>query len=488
MKSIAMTVLLLLTTTQLMAAPKSGPLNAFELGKRQFENGNFTRALDLFATAIDQAHDSSSRSKAFYYQGMVLFELGYYFSSYVSFRNVLLGADERNRDVYEKAIKNAVTITDRLGMVDRSGKILEKLPDGYIPTAVADSAHYAIGVYLLFNGEEDRAAGRLKSVHPHSAYYTKALFHLGVIATKKKDYKEAVFYFQKVTDLTRGKSGTESISELARLNLARSVYSSGDMEQAVELYSRFTSSSPYWLTILLEAGWPLMRVADTTVSLGNLHTVLSPFYREDLVGEAYLLRATILFSLCRYEEMRRTLSTFFALYDPVVRAMQTESSQLGSSEAYYRAFSTEKGLHRAFLNTVKRDPGVVKLVKTQRLLRDERRQISRFGRNEQMRRIAAVLDEAEKTISSEIGSTLQRLHKRKLAELLDQREQANYLKVEIVTGEKELIESQKGLPPRRIVDVETTVAAGYDFWAYNGEYWEDELGAYVYTTESACVH
>jgi hypothetical protein len=120
-------------------------------------------------------------------------------------------------------------------------------------------------------------------------------------------------------------------------------------------------------------------------------------------------------------------------------------------------------------------------------LQDERRNISRFSKNDQMRRIATILDEAIKSEQDEMGRVLQKLHKRRLAELVEQREQANYLKVEIVTGEKELIEGQKGLPPKRVVDVETSVASAYHFWPYKGEYWEDELGTYVYTTETSCV-
>src|SRR5205823_5139657 len=119
-------------------------------------------------------------------------------------------------------------------------------------------------------------------------------------------------------------------------------------------------SSPHWLTVLLEASWPLMRVNDTTVSLGNLHTVLSPFYREDLVGEGYILRTTILYSLCKYEEMRQTLSQFFTLYDPVLRAMQSEQSHFGGPEAFYTAFNSGKGLNRSFMNFAKRDQGIAK--------------------------------------------------------------------------------------------------------------------------------
>jgi tetratricopeptide (TPR) repeat protein len=483
----AILTLLLITVSFPTYAERSGR-NPFELGKRQYESGRYARALDLFSEAINVASDPTSRNKAYYFQGLVLFELGYYYSSYVSFRNVLLTADDRNKEIYEKAIKNAVIITDRLNMVDRLGKLLERLPASLIPSSVSALTDYAMGVYNYSTGNNDKANSYLKSVNPENQFYYKSMFYLGILATKRKDYKESIFYFNKVLGLTRSKRDLYQQSELARLNLARSLYSAGDIEKSIEVYSQFLSSSPHWLTVLLEASWPLMRVNDTTVSLGNLHTLLSPFYREDLLGEAYILRATILFSLCKYEEMRQTLSQFFTLYDPVVRAMQTEASSLGSGDSFYRAFITKKGLNRAFINFAKRDEGITKNLKVLNFIRDERRNIARYSRNDQMHRMSAILEEAYNNLAQEIGNTLQIMHKRKLAELLEQREQASYLKVEIVTGEKDLIEGQKGLPPKRLVDVETSVSSGYQFWPFSGEYWEDELGTYVYTTESSCVN
>lgn len=480
-------IVLLCTGGSLFAENKGGGNNAFEMAKRAYESGSYARALDLLSQAVNTAGDASSRNKAYYYQGLVLFEMGYYYSSYVSFRNVLLTADDRNREIYEKAIKNVVVITDRLNMLDRAGKAISGLPSNFIPSSVGSLTHYSQGVYFM-NSDTDRAMSHLKSVNPESQFYPKALFYLGILATKKKNYKEAVFYFDKCVDTARGKREFIQLSDLARLNLARSLYTAGDIERSVEVYSQFLSSSPHWLTVLLEASWPLMRMNDTTVSLGNLHTVLSPYYREDMVGEGYVLRATILFSLCKYEEMRKTLAQFFHFYDPVLRAMQSETSTLGSADAFFRAYTTEKGLNRSFINFAKRDPGIQNSLKVIDLLREERRNIAQFGRNDQMKRMGQIIEDTEKSLSLEVGGVLQRLHKRKLAELVEQREQANYLKVEIVTGEKDLIEGQKGLPPKRVVDVETTVAAGYHFWPYEGEFWEDELGTYVYTSESACVN
>lgn len=484
---IIFTLLLLMSIEPSFAeSKKNAPVSSFEAGRRAYENGKFKRALDLLAQAIAAATDSSNRNKAYYFQGLTLFELGHYYSSYLSFRNVLLTADDSNREIYEKAIKNAIIITDRLGMVDRVGRALANLPINFIPTTIAPLTHYALGIHYADSNEVDRALSHLKSVTPDSPYYQKALFNLGILSTKKKDHKESVYYFEKLLEQVKGKRELFPVAELARLNLARSLYTIGNLDRSIEVFSQFMSSSPYWLTVLLEASWPLMRVNDTTVSLGNLHTVLSPFYREDLVGEGYILRATILFTLCKYEEMRRTLAQFFLVYDPIVKAMQAETTKFGSADAMYLAY-TSQGLSPAFRNFVKRDAGLINMKKVMELLRDERRSIAKYKRNEQMKRMSQLIEETEKAIANDMGAIILRLHKRKLEELLSQREQANYLKVEIVTGEKELIEGQKGLPPKRLVDVETNVAEDYHFWPYQGEYWEDELGAYVYTTESACV-
>ncbi len=462
--------------------------SALEMGRVQYERGRFARSLELFGDAVNQSDSPASRNLAYYYQGLALFELGLYHSSYVSFRNVLLTADAGNRQIYEKAIRNAVVISDKLDMPERIGKALVALPGSFISTSVAGHSNYAMGMHYFTSGDDSKASSYFKSVSPENPFYAKAAFQLGVIATRARNYNEAGALFERAYQAAGKDKDKYSQRELARLNMARTAYSFGQIEKSIELYAQFTSSSPHWLTILLEASWPLLRVSDTTVSLGNLHTVLSPFYHEDLVGEGYVLRATILFSLCKYEEMRRTLAQFFAIYDPILRSMQSESNRFAGDDTYYEAFAAKKGMHRAFLNFAKRDEGITKAMKVLDTLTKERKELARLGRNETILRLAKLVDEAIDSNQRDIGRDLRKMHARKLKELLAQREQANYLKVEIVTGEKELIEGQKGLPPKRVVDVETSVGENYHFWPYAGEYWEDELGAYVYTTESSCVN
>lgn len=460
-----------------------------DLARQRYESGEFEKAIQVLSSTINSTRDANTRNRAFYYQGLSFFELGHYYSSYLSFRSALLNPDSRYPEVLEKSIKNAVLIADKLDLVDRIGQVISKIKPEMIPSSVRSSARFAVGVYYFNTGKTKLAVQELKSVSPDSPYYPKALFHLGILATKEKNYKNASYYFEKVVSLTRGKKEFYHLEELGKLNLARTAYSAGEIEKSVELYSKFLSSSPYWLDVLLEASWPLLKMNDTAVSLGNLHTILSPYYKEDLVGEGYLLRATLLHRLCKYDEMRRDLASFFQIYNPLIKEMQKEESRLGSGQAYFLAYTQKQGsLIQPFINIINRDPGVQKNLQILSALKEEKSQLAAMEKNEQVRRMNSQIDELSKNISLETGKTIRNIHKRKLKELVDQREQANYLKVEVVTGEKELIESQRGLPAKRIVDVSTEVAKGYHFWPFNGEYWEDELGTYIYTTESSCVN
>ncbi|MBY0369352.1 tetratricopeptide repeat protein, partial [bacterium] len=169
--------------------------SALDLGKAQYDRGRFARSLELFGQAVAQETSASDRNQAYYYQGLALFELGLYYSAYTSFRNVLLTADAGNKGIYDKAIRNTVLITDKLNMVDRIGKALNDLPNGFISPGASAHANYAIGTYFFSQGDDRKAASHLKSVHPESPFYSKALFLLGVVATREKNYSEAISNF-----------------------------------------------------------------------------------------------------------------------------------------------------------------------------------------------------------------------------------------------------------------------------------------------------
>jgi tetratricopeptide (TPR) repeat protein len=217
-------------------AATSSKQTPFDIGRKHFEQGNYQRALDNFAAAINTSADPGIKNKAYYYQGLILYELGNYFSSYISFRNVLLAADDRNKEVYEKSIKNAVLVADKMNLVDKIGSVLEKLPTQLIPNSMVATSRYAIGISNYFSGNLDKATEQLKSVNPESPYFSKANFYLGSIATKKKNYKEALYYFNKTYSITRGRS-----SIFNPRSQKDKIFRYGDL--AIILYSNFFKNS-----------------------------------------------------------------------------------------------------------------------------------------------------------------------------------------------------------------------------------------------------
>ena len=85
---------------QSLAFTESSKSSSLELGRRQYESGNYERAQDLLSQTVSATSDPNIRNRALYYQGLSFFELGLYYSSYLSFRSVLLNPDERFREVY----------------------------------------------------------------------------------------------------------------------------------------------------------------------------------------------------------------------------------------------------------------------------------------------------------------------------------------------------------------------------------------------------
>ena len=97
MKHIKISLGILLVSSLLYSAPDRN--SAFEAGRRQFDGGNYDRAIELLSQVITGSNDPNVKSRAYYFQGLSFFEKGLYFSSFISFRNVLLAADERNKEI-----------------------------------------------------------------------------------------------------------------------------------------------------------------------------------------------------------------------------------------------------------------------------------------------------------------------------------------------------------------------------------------------------
>ena len=93
--------------------------------------------------------------------------------------------------------------------------------------------------------------------------------------------------------------------------------------------------------------------------------------------------------------------------------MEKETASLGSADAFFRAYKERKGLNRAFVSVLGRDQGIQKNMKILNLLEEERANLARAPRTEQIQRMAKQVDALRETLARETGQTIKNIHKRK---------------------------------------------------------------------------
>jgi hypothetical protein len=289
------------------------------------------------------------------------------------------------------------------------------------------------------------------------------------------------------------------------LNIARIYYSIEDFKQAQRYYDLVPRDSRYWPESLFENAWTSFMLSDPNLVLGQVLTINSPFFNEDeFIPEGQVLRALTFFNLCKYDEVDALLADFDQTYRPMHAEMRDLLKQYGSDEG-------KKLADEAFDKFFGKKPADTSL---------PRSVFVRMLRNQEFAGLVAHLDmmDAERDLIAEqktqwkesIGEDLQkiiaadrdRLKRRAglvmLQELAtasnhigDLLGQADIIKFEL--ADRERLKFQRAASGIDIADTSSRDAIGFGtssdriYWPFNGEFWQDELGYYVYTEQGSCT-
>lgn len=363
------------------------------------------------------------------------------------------------------------------------------------------------GFYFYYKGLESfsrkdwaGAAANFRRVGPSSSYYHKAQFHLGVTTTLRGHASRSIRHFQI------SKLGSPTLMVQSYLNIARVHYEKNNFRLAFQNYSNIQRDNEYWLDTILESAWAFYLLQKHNHVLGNIHTILSPFYHDRFYPEAYILQAITFLRLCRYNQVKQSQRLFKSTYKPInisLRRMMREyqsnpkqffnivkAYQNGSLSQYEKAWPVINYLARTSIfknsfQTIRRSENeLAKLSNTpsswrQSGLEDE---LSQFL---DKKRSAAVLTGGRNLIS---------VTKDTLDYLRSLTSQTDFIQLEINLGKISKLRSQLNLS-ETLNDRSTKFIGGLqelkigqklEYWPFQGEYWEDELGGYVFNINSKC--
>ncbi len=373
-----------------------------------------------------------------------------------------------------------------------------------VPDIVRGYYDYYLGRDSFSHSQWTVAKQAFERVGAKSLYSAKASFHLGVLAALENDSMKAVRHFTNALSTSKKLPNAAWIQEQTYLNLARIHYANKDYVRAIAHYAKIPRNSENWLTALFEGAWAFFLMEKPNNTLGNIHTLQSPFFEDRFTPETYILQGVTFLRLCQLDQVKETMQAFEKRYVPM-------NSELTKMLSLYKANPTKladlvrsysKGslkTHREawpLIGALMRVPSAKRLLDADANIELELNRIdasAQAWRNTGLSNVLGDIVRARRNAYSiEIGRTLfghAEFYKQALGDLFDQ---AKLIQAELLLGRIEQLRRKlniKATPKKEnFIGGMQALVVGQDleYWPFEGEYWEDELGGYVYNVESQC--
>ncbi|NBX16614.1 MAG: hypothetical protein EBR09_04540 [Proteobacteria bacterium] len=391
-----------------------------------------------------------------------------------------------------------------LGRASISGLFSVKVDQIEIPPASKGFFHYFRGLEAFDAGPDKpanlrRGKAEFDRVPAGSPYYAPSQFYLGVIYSILKNSDSALDAFKRAQ-----RSSNDNVRQLATINLGRVFYERKEYKASFENYSKIPRDSDLWLQSIFEGAYGFFMIQKHNNTLGNLHTLTSPFFERRFFPETYILRAITYLRLCRVEDVDKALRQFQERYKPkfsglngLLKTYRRQNSGFYDLVARYSNSRSMKEFSEAIdiVDSVSRTESFKEGQTVVRNVERERNLLK--SRGSRLEALSEVLKgyygelrkkTAERTGQQAYDHALQLF--RYLQDLSNQTRLINLERQAVVTDN--IREEYQGEPDgadktdwgegMRPLNLKQQL----EYWPFEGEYWEDELGAYVYNIDTKC--
>ncbi len=491
-------------------------------GLRYYDQKNFRNAALEFSKIVNSPDPEAERYKqeAEYSLAKSLFFMGLPQTSLAWFdRIVQVGRAHRHYSatlqwlyLISRQLPDPA-ISDKIGLYDRND----------FPDKFSNQLNFMVGHHFYRVGDLNTSLDYLRAVNQSNVdapsvlaeEYVRAKFMEGVLWIRRggnegsvESNTAAMDAFKEVLRATLespelDKEFSESYQRRTLLNMARVFYANGQVDLALKYYAQVPRETPEWLDALMESSWAHFLKNDFDKALGNLHSLDSPYFEAQYYPEAEILRAIIFFYNCHYSTVRTQVEKFSSKYGALQDLVQSYLQQNSDPNHFYE-----------FLIGLNKQDSPNYSVAVQRVFNvafddnDLARLYKHIGAIDREIKVVRTLDEGFRTspigvmVAEELSmarsfavyeagrvgrARLERMSEQ-LRELLGQ---ARRIQFETATAEKGMLESQLrdqsySSDKRKREGNFSAMDDDHLFWPFEGEYWKDELGSYLYNIQSMC--
>lgn len=379
----------------------------------------------------------------------------------------------------------------------------EVLPDDVLARSRSSIVRYILAKKYFRKNKTTAALEELTRVNANHPVYPFALnlraaIH-GVLGKNKEastDYRDCVAFSN---ERINAESNPVKLRQLyinrdsCIAGMARIAYNQGDWSKAESLYLDVSKSSYVWPEILFEEAWTSYYLKNYNRTLGKLVSYKAPVLDFMFNPEIDVLRALAFLRLCLYNDTTATVEDFYNTWLEPSKSMRGFLVQHGRDYDYFfrlaTAFEKDRSssdfLMQAVLLSVVKDPAWQEMKQALIDAVGEHHKLKgtggRFG-NMLVHNIKAVVGDYQNLLGAYARS---QFHS-KYNQLVKSFQGMSFIKLEVLSRRKQAIYDEKKLGGKR-GDVRYIERNDKQyFWDFNGEFWADELGDYVFALRSEC--
>jgi len=500
-------LLLFLETQSLLASLKTA--------NRAYKRGRYVKATSLYYDRYTNPKNLKEKTKSEWGLAESLRKLGLFYSA-SKYYSVIVRRGSIAKNIYFRQAMEALGDIDATVSLGYS-HVVQLFRKQIDPAKIPDTAR---GFYFFYQGVEvfgrknyNKSKKFFNRVPFRSFYYYKSLFYLAVIGNLQKNYRKAVSYFQKVRSLgATFSAGGEWLSEIASLNIARIYYEEKKYKMAIRYYAEIPRDSDNWLQALFESAWAFFLMEKHNNTLGNIHTLHSPFFVNRFFPESYILQSVTFLKLCRLNEVSRSVLEFKKRYKNIFNLTKKILKYYRSNKSdFYKLVSKYKNnklrKYKALfpiLDALSRTDTYREAGRTIRFSNNELRRLSKIPKQWDSSGLETeLLSFLRKKKSAAISSAGRKLYNEGVGYyryLLDLSGQTQLINAEVLVGKvdklRNKIKTNYFREAKNSIFIggmqELDISQKLEYWPVEHnkqgipEVWRDELGYYVANVKDKC--
>lgn len=384
-------------------------------------------------------------------------------------------------------------------------KQFELLPVSVLKKSNAPTLRYILSKKYFRRGKYKESLqilkGAVPSGHPVRPF---ALLLLASIQSLNKKYKTSIATFNECVNLSNKwlkktsneikKRQLEITRDSCIVGIPRGQFADKKFDQANLTYLDLPKSSHIWPEILFEEAWNSFYLRDYNRTLGKLVTYKAPIFNYYFNPEVDILRALTYMELCLWADTKKTVDDFYNKYQRDSAVLGRLLDKRGKNYKYFYLLGKKRRKEKVnggvllnnLLKSVVKDPTFTDLYNQFLNGKKEVGVLKNLKRSRARSILARNLKESLILQRDLIGAYVRKRLRVYNNQLFRSLEGMSYIKLEVLSRKKsELYYLSNKNRSRGDIKYLERSDKQY-FWTFNGEFWADELGDYVFSLKSEC--